>query len=170
MSLRFLALICLSSFIGCQAAPAEDLAVSVGGRRIVFPADEWQPMANEFAFARNFEALVNKPPRQYQTVTVFLNQMAVDQRSGREIAPSEYLEIFLSNPNEISVLLRRDHGSYWLLSREMFRGLQVGGIDLSSIRPLSVIEQERILEELRGAVDTTRYLLAERLGTREGAR
>jgi hypothetical protein len=123
-------------------------------------------MPNEFAFARNFEALVNKSPRQYQIVTVFLNQMTVDQRSGREIAPSEYLEIFLSNPNELSVLLRRDYGSYWLLSREMFRGIQVGGIDLSSNKPLSAIEEERILGELRGAIDTTRYLLAERLGTR----
>jgi len=163
---RLLALIAAGILVGCQAQPAKDLTVAVAAGLIEFPADGWRPMTNEFAFARNFEALINKPPRQYQTVTVFLNQMTTDQRSGREIAPSEYLEIFLSNPNEITVLLRRDHGAYWLLSREMFRGVRVGGIDLGSTKPLSTIEEGKIFGELRGQIDSTRYLLAEGLNAR----
>jgi hypothetical protein len=163
MSVRLLALTCFGGLLGCQAEPAEDLAVSVAGRRIVLAAEEWRPMVDWAAYARNFEALTNKPPRQYQILTVFLNQMTEDRRSGREIASNEYLEVFLSNPNEVTVLLRRDHGPYWLLSREMFRGVQASGVDLSSARAQSTVDEQKIVEALRNEIDTTRHLLAARL-------
>ena len=140
-----------------------DLVVAVGERRVVLSSVEWRAMPNEAEYARNFEAVNNRSPRQYQIVTVFLNQMSLDRKTGQEIAPNEYLEVFLSNPDEITVLFRRDHGSYWLLSREMFRGVTVPGIDTSRLGSLSASETELVAEALRNEIDSTRHLLGEQL-------
>lgn len=118
-------------------------------------------MKNEAEYAKNFEARLNRSPRQYQILTVFLNQMSEDRKAGREIASGEHLEIFISNPNEVTVLLRRDYGVYWLLSREMFRGISVRGVDLSTFRPLSQLEENAVIAALSNEIDGTRHLLAE---------
>ena len=165
MSIRILSLL-LASSLGCQVAPKSDLIISVAGRRLALSAEEWQPMKNEAEYAKNFEARSNRSPRQYQILTVFLNQMSEDRKAGREIAAGEYLEVFISNPNEVTVLLRRNHGVYWLLSREMFRGISARGVDLSTIGPLSRHDEDAVMAALRNEIDSTRHLLGERLVAR----
>ena len=160
MRIRILSLL-LASSLGCQVAPRSALIISVAGRRLALSAAEWQPMKNEAEYAKNFEARLNRSPRQYQILTVFLNQMSEDRKAGREIASGEHLEIFISNPNEVTVLLRRDYGVYWLLSREMFRGISVRGVDLSTFRPLSQLEENAVIAALSNEIDGTRHLLAE---------
>jgi hypothetical protein len=133
--------------------------VSVSGREIVLSPKLWRPIVDEAAYARNFEAVSNTPPRQYQTLTVFLNQMTDERRQGRAIAPNEYLEVFVSSPNEITVLLRRDHGPYWLLSREMFRGVGAPGVQTGTLGPLSETDQDLVARSLQNEIDTTRHML-----------
>ena len=123
-------------------------------------------MPNEAEYARNFEAIANTPPRQYQIVTFFLSPMTEDRRSGQRISPSEYLEVFLSNPGEITVLLKRDHGTYWLLSREMFKAVLVPGVDTNRVGSVSGPEAERVAETLRNQIDSSRHLIGERLVAR----
>jgi len=158
----------ISTLLGCVGRPTAvvDVVVPVGDRKLSFPVDQWRAMPNEYAFVRNFEAIANNLPRQYQIVTVFLNQMSEDRRSGRLIAANEYLELFMSNPNEITVMVRRDHGTYWLLSREMFRGVAVSGVDQGLMGSLSMAESEQVADSLRAEIDNTRFLLGERLRPR----
>jgi hypothetical protein len=155
-----LALAFVAAGLGCVAEP-EALTVSIGGRRVSLPAREWRPVPNEVEYAKNFEAVTNRPPRQYQVLTVFLNQMSEDRKRGHAIAANEYLEVFLSSPNQVTVLLRRDHGAYWLLSREMFRDVRVDRVDLDRVRPLSEQERDEIVEVLRNEIDTTRHFLGQ---------
>ena len=162
------AVLLVASLLGCGRSPAglSNHVVAVGDRKVVLSLAEWRVMPNEAEYARNFEAVSNRSPRQYQIVTVFLNQMSRDRKTGQEIAPNEYLEVFLSNPDEITVLLQRDHGSYWLLSREMFRGVTVPGVDTSRLGSLSASESELVAEALRNEIDSTRHLLGEQLLSR----
>ena len=163
MLIRLLALLFVASLLGCQAQSSKDLTIPVAGRQLALSAEEWQPMENEAEYALNFEARQNRPPRRYRVLTVFLNQMTEDRKSGRRSRPESTLEVFVSAPNEVTVLLRRDHGHYRLLSRELFRGTQVAGVNLSSMTPLSDIDEGKVIDSLQNEIDTTRHLLAERL-------
>ena len=100
MTIRAATLLCLVGVIGCgpdaatappvaASIPEGRLSVSVSGREIVLSPKLWRPMVDEAAYARNFEAVSNTPPRQYQILTVFLNQMTDERRQGRAIAPNE---------------------------------------------------------------------------------
>jgi NAD kinase len=92
--------------------------------------------------------------------------MSQDRRSCEQISPTEYLEVFLSNPGEITVLSRKDHGSYWLLSREMFKDVPVAGVNTNRLGSFSESEVDRVAEALRNQIDSTRYLLGQRLAAR----
>ena len=120
-------------------------------------------MPNKAEYAKNFEAVTNRPPRQSQVLTVFLNQMSEDRKTGEEIATNEYLEVFLIPPapeSRVVVQLRRDHGAYWLLSRETF--VRVPGVNLDSVDPeRSGLERYAVVEALRNEIDTTRHLLSQ---------
>jgi hypothetical protein len=157
---RLLVILLVAMCIGCRSEPAL-IDVPIGDRRVSLQAYQWRKIANEVDYARNFEAVTNKAPRQYQILTVFLNQMTEDRIEGQQIAKGEWMDMFISNPGEVSVLLRRDHGRYWVLSREMFRGIDVAEIDLSQIRSLGSDEQKRIVHALQDEIDTTRHLLSE---------
>jgi hypothetical protein len=94
-------------------------------------------MKNEATFARNFEATSNPPSRKYQVVTVFMIPMSDDRRDGQRLSTTEYLEVFTVTPGEVVVQVRRDHGAYWVLSRETFAAAAVPGVRFSGLgRPL----------------------------------
>ena len=144
--------------IGCVASGT---VVPVGdGKNITLSAAEWRPMPNESEYARNFEAVKNSPPRAYHVLTIFLNVMSEDRHSGKKISVREYLEIFASNPGEVTVLLRRDQGTFWLLSREMFRDLVVPGVSLSRVGSFSPNDQQQVWNTLQDRVDRTRHILS----------
>jgi hypothetical protein len=88
--------------------------------------------------------------------------MTEDRRSGQRLSPSKYLEVFLSNPRQITVLLRKDHGDYWLLSREMFKAVLVPGVDMNRVGSFSEPEVERVADTLRNQIDSSRCLISQR--------
>jgi hypothetical protein len=137
--------------------------VAVGGRRVTLPKAEWREMENKATFARNFEAMSNPPHRKYQIVTVFMIPMSEDRREGDRLSPNEYLEVFVVTAGEVVAQVRRDHGTYWVLSRETFAADAVPGGALDPHRALSPNEVRRIIDALRLQIDTTRHLLGERL-------
>lgn len=120
-------------------------------------------MQNEAPFAKNFEATANPPNRKYQIVTIFMIPMSADRRDGDRLSASEYLEVFKTAPGQVTVLIRRDHGAYWNLSREMFQAAAAPDVDLSGFRPLTDAEVSRVIDALRLQIDSTRYLLGETL-------
>jgi hypothetical protein len=89
----------------------------------VFPtllAPQWEPLANEASYARNYSRLAKLPYERFpQVVTIYETPMATDRRNGREISPGEYVEIFkVGEPTDVVILVRLDKGRYWLLSRQ----------------------------------------------------
>jgi hypothetical protein len=143
-----------------------DLVIPVARRSVRLSSTEWRAMPNEAEYASNFEAVQNESPRQYQIVTLFMIPMSEDRRSGSRLSENEYLEVFLSNPGEITVLVRRDHGAYWVLSREMFKMASIAGVDTRKVGSLSGAESDRVVAALRDEIDATRHLLGETFSAR----
>lgn len=131
--------------------------VPVAGQKVMLSTSQWKRMTNEFDYAENFEATTNRPPRKSQVLTVFKIRMSKDRRNGKEIARDEYLEIFCTGPSQIAVGIRRDHGPYWLLSREVFSGVA----DCEPGQYFTGDEFDRISSILRNEIDTTRNQLGE---------
>ena len=133
-----------------------EFVVPVSGQKLILPVARWNRMANESDYAENFESTVSRPPRNSQVLTVFKNRMTADRRVGKQISDDEYLEIFCAGPSRIVVQVRRDHGAYWLLSREVFDGTacEIG-------RYFAGEALDRISSSLRGSIDRTRSLLGE---------
>lgn len=80
-------------------------------------------MTNESAYARNYERRqLREAERFNQVVTIFDLPMTADRRSGAEIAPGEFVEIFKvgTEVNSAVVQVRIDEGDHWLLSRQTF--------------------------------------------------
>lgn len=159
------AVIVFTSLLACcgKAGQVAESVVRVADGKVVLSAGEWRAMPNEADYAQNFEAVTNTSPRRYQIITFFLNPMTEDRRSGQKISTTEYFEAFLTNPDEITVLLTKDHGNYWLLSREMFTGVVISGVNTSRVGSFSGPEVERVAEALRNQIDSTRYLIGQRL-------
>lgn len=142
---------------GCSA---REIVVPLdNGQELTLPASQWRALVNESGYARNFEAVENPPPREYHVLTVFLNPMSEDRRTGKKISDTEYIEIFASNPGEITVLLRRDHRTFWLLSREMFHDNSVPGVDLSRVGSFGPNDEHLIRAALQDRIDITRHFL-----------
>ena len=84
------------------------------------PASEWEPMQNEASYARNYSRTTKQDYERFaQVVTVYETPMASDRRTGKEVAPGEYIEIFkVGEPTDVVIHVRIDKGKYWLLSRQ----------------------------------------------------
>ena len=141
---------------------AADYQVSIGGRVVTLRGADWRAMQNEATFARNFEATSNPTNRKYQIQHLH----DPDERGparGQQLSPTEYLEVFVVGDGEVVVQVRRDHGAYWVLSRETFTANAVPGVALAAHRELAANELRRITYARRLQIDTTRHLLVERL-------
>ena len=134
------------------AARGDHHRVDVPGGTLNVPVKDWMRMADEYTWAENFQATVPRNKAVYQIVTVFKLPMTDDRRRGVRISRNEYLEVFATNPGEVTVLVRVDKRTYWTLSREMFRD---PSITLWATEPQ--LYQTRLA--LQPQIDTTRYLL-----------
>jgi hypothetical protein len=147
-----------------QEPDGDRIQINVGDRQIALSASAWTPMTDTAPYARNFEAAADQPrsvslaPRMFpQVLTFFLIQMSDDRRSGTEIAPGEYLTVFKVDADEVAVLLSRDHGDYWIHSRERFR---VPGVSQFPVQT-DFARGSLVITELRDEIDTTRHLLGQ---------
>ena len=148
-----------------QQEPDDDrIQINVGDRQIALSSSAWIPMTDTAPYARNFQAAADQPrsvslaPRMFpQVLTFFLIQMSDDRRSGTEIAPGEYLTVFKIDADEVTVLLSRDHGDYWIHSRERFR---VPGVSRFPVQT-DFARGSLVIAELRDEIDTTRHLLGQ---------
>ena len=137
------------------------MTVPIDSRRVSLPADQWRPMANEVEYPSE---LRGRDEHAAEAVSDPHGVHEPDDRGskgGSINRAKRAWEYFLSNPNEVTVLLQRDHGAYWLLSREMFRGIAAPGVDVNSLKVLKDDERDRIVGSLRNEIDTTRHLLGE---------
>ena len=160
----------LPGTVGCGAAPhgatvaaeqvrqglvggfTKDHHVDIPGSTLRLPTGDWTPMENEYPWAARFLATAPRNQAVSQVVTVFKLPMTDDRRSGERISPNEYLEMFATNPGEVTVLVRLDKQAYWVLSREVF-----AYPSMTSWGTKAELHAAQIA--LQPQIDTTRYLL-----------
>lgn len=147
------------------------LSVEAGGRTLRIGRVDWKPMANEFEWAANFEQLKRDPRHAFaRVVTLFRLPMSIDRRQGTKVSANEYIEIFTGLPEMVTVLVRVDKGSYWVLSRETFRAPSSPDAEFydpaltEAISDRVIADDERAQAHLalQPLIDSTRYLIQTR--------
>jgi hypothetical protein len=125
-------------------------------------------MKNEFEWAVNFEQVKREPRQEFaRVVTIFKLPMSVDRRLGTKLSANEYLELFAIHSGSITVQVRIDKGSYWVLSRDTYR-VPSSPQDEFYDRQLTDIISDRVITndefgwahlQLQPQIDSTRCLL-----------
>jgi hypothetical protein len=131
----------------------------VGERSLRLLATAWERMENEDAtVAESFSAVSLKRGHAWpQVVTVFKLPMSEDRKLGIRVTKSEYIEPFVVHPGKVTVQIRVDRGSYWVLSRETFLRDRRTSVDLSRYKPfLSLDEQRALIRDFQERIDSTR--------------
>ena len=145
-----------------ETQSATDYIVSAPSRTIRLARADWTAMTNDYAWAENFAA-IRKGSREAleQIVTVFKLPMTEDRRSGEMISLNEYVEMFVVHTGMLTVQVRVDKGSYWVMSRQTFAApSSVLGVDTTTLQhELSALEFVRARWAFQSELDTTRYLL-----------
>ncbi len=128
-------------------------------------------MTNEFEWAANFEQVKRDPRHAFaRVVTFFRLPMSIDRRQGTKVSANEYIEIFTGLPEMVTVLVRVDRGSYWVLSRETFRAPSAPDAEFYDPTLAEIISDRAITEDeqaqahlaLQPLIDSTRYLIQTR--------
>jgi hypothetical protein len=144
-----------------------DLSSNFGRTGLTFPApplDEWEAVANDAPYARNYSRREKRPFELYrQIVTIYKTPMSADRRQGKQVAPGEYLQIFkVGSSADVVMQLRVDKGNYWLLSRQR--------VSLNDHTHLIADNPERddasfheFQVALQNIIDTTRHFLQKQL-------
>ena len=149
----------------------DTLTIDVPGKTIRIARSEWKPMKNEFEWADNFEQLTRGPRHEFaRVVTVFKLPMSVDRRLGTKVSTYEYVEIFTGLSQTVTVRVRVDKGSYWVLSRETFRVPSSPSAEFYDSTLVEIISDRAIEDDehalahlaLQPQIDSTRYLLQTR--------
>jgi hypothetical protein len=140
---------------------ASDYIVSAPSRTIRLARADWTAMTNDYEWAENFEEIRKGPREEFErVVTVFKLPMTEDRRIGEMISPNEYVEMFVVHTGMLTVRVRLDKGSYWVMSRQTFTAPSVPGVDTARLQhDLSALEFARAREAFQSELDTTRYLL-----------
>ena len=98
-----------------------------------------------------------------QMITVFMNQMTDDRKSGEKITNSEYIEAFVVHPNSVTVQIRVDKGDYWVMSRQTFN-IKTNypdqtDISFSDLQYILVDAPDTLNQTMQNQIDNTRYIL-----------
>ena len=143
------------------SATIEQVVEEPTGGPLRLPNGQWKAMTNEFPWAENFEQIAKGLRHEFpRVVTVFKLPMTDDRRVGIRISPNEYVEMFVANPGAITMQVRVDKKSYWVMSRETFLAKSIYGVDTST--PSHSIYDEEFKwarQAFQPEIDTTRYLL-----------
>lgn len=154
----------LLALTGC--AVNHNYEIKVGGESILVASDKWKfaDGSDESNYSRNYQAIGKKDGEMFeQMVTVFLNKMTDDKRSGEEIADSEYVEAFVVHPYSVTVQIRVDKGDYWVLSRQTFKIKNnypdQTDIPYSDLQYILIDAPLTIDQTMQNQIDNTRYIL-----------
>ena len=132
--------------------------IKVGNKNIIVSSDKWKFVDNsdESAYSKNYSAINKKDGEEFeQMITVFLNKMTDDRKSGEKITNSEYIEAFVLHPNSVTVQIRVDKGGYWVLSRQTFESKN----NYPDQTNVSYSDLLLNFEDMQNKIDNTRYIL-----------
>ncbi len=132
--------------------------IEISGKKIVVDQNQWKFVDNsaESNYSKNYSAINKKDGEMFeQMITVFLNKMTDDRKSGEKITNSEYIEAFVVHPNSVTVQIRVDKGNYWVLSRQTFES-QNNYPNQSNVSYSDLLLN---FEDMQNKIDDTRYIL-----------
>ena len=96
-------------------------SIIVGRKTIHLNEDEWDLIKSDSEYSVNLSKKTKKVCEKYnQILTVFNIDMTKDRKSGVKLSENIYFEAFRTHLNGITIHLRIDKGSYWILSRQIF--------------------------------------------------
>ncbi len=155
---------------GSASASAETvggtpITCDVPGKKIQLSREDWIPMTNQEAYAKNFEARQKSEGEVFpKVVTVFLLEMSSDRLAdlGVKISKTEWVRIFHFYPETITVEVSREKGGYWLQSHQVFQLKPIVPQKLETEPRFHLCEGDDFKIKLRmyqREVDRTRFLL-----------
>lgn len=145
-------------FYFSKTATDTNYLIEVGNKEIAVSKDQWKFVDNssESAYSKNYSAINKKDGEMFeQMITVFLNEMTDDRKSGEKISNSEYIEAFVLHPNSITVQIRVDKGDYWVLSRQTLESKNNYPYQTN----VSYSDLLSNFEDMQNKIDNTRYIL-----------
>lgn len=125
---------------------------------LIISDKKWKKFIDSEIYAKNFESRENIAGELYpQVITVYLNKMTSDRMTGVKISDSEYLEIFTLNPKTVTIQIRNDKNTYWVLSRQTF---PAENKEIADINP-ELSKQNFLLYQnfFQNEIDATRYVI-----------
>lgn len=150
--------VAIFGFVFYNKNQSSDYTVKTSGKDIVISDQKWSKSEDPETYARNFEAREKTGKEAYpQIVTVYLNTMTSDRMSGVKISDNEYLEMFVVHPQTVTIQIRKNKGTYWVLSRQTF---SVSEPQLININPESSEQNFSLYQNFfQNEIDTTRHIL-----------
>ena len=151
----------LSSSRSERAKENQLIKINVPGKELHLSRQAWKAMKNAEDYALNFEARLLKNREVFpQVVTVYLIAMASSRKAGTQLSENEYVEIFSTDSDRMTIQIRREQRGYWVLSRQTFK------IDnrFNFIQAGKYYENDefRLISDLfDNQIDGTRFLLAD---------
>ncbi len=96
-------------------------SIIVGKTTMNLNEDEWEILRSDSEYSVNISKKTKRSFEKYnQIITVFNIEMTKDRKSGVKLSENIYFEAFRTPLNGITIHLRIDKGSYWILSRQTF--------------------------------------------------
>lgn len=137
---------------------SDKYTIKMSGKSVVISDEKWKKSNDPETYAKNFEAREMLGGEAFpQVITVYLNTMTIDRMSGKKISGNEWLEMFVVHPQTVTVQIRRNKGSYWILSRQTF---SVSESQLINANPESSEQNFALYQNsFQNEIDTTRHVL-----------
>jgi hypothetical protein len=136
-----------------------------GAKTIFVPRLYWETLSTNSDYSEGFSRRLAQNNEEYElVVTIFKLPMTEDRKSGLKIGDNEWLEIFSTFREEMTMRLRLNKGDYWLLSRQTFK-VGVTPVEHPKAYTFPWYESEidakdtLIRSYLQNEIDKTRYIL-----------
>jgi hypothetical protein len=141
-------------------APGGDYRVATPSGVVRIPRAEWTAIPSLEPLGESFQQhTIEAHHRLPRIVTVFKIHMTEGVRVGRQISPTDYLEMWIEDVSTLTVRIRADQGRYWLMSRETLLVPPSPLLDTSAARQLSDDEFDAAREIFGAEIEKTRFLL-----------
>ena len=156
----FAAISLLAGFV-LLAGCGSDYSVAVTNGSVRLDKKFWKPMANEEAFAKNFEAREKRFGEEFnQVLTVFKHPIRDDQKLGFAIDSKTWVEFMVIHPPSVTLQIRVAHEGYWVMSRQTLVYRAMSGVGSEAYRPFLSAEELRALSlTYSDEVEQTRSIL-----------
>lgn len=104
-------------------------------------------MANEEAFAENFEAREKRSREEFnQVLTVFKSPIREDQKLGFSADPRTWVEFMVIHPPSVTLQIRVAHQGHWVMSRQTLSSRS--GVNSQEYHPFLSVEESRALSSI----------------------